>query len=118
MQLLEEFGDNQIKTSLDLQAYKAKRKWVAQGEGAETIVLPDSDSSQHESEETATIAPIPPQENTPEDQHPKESSPQNRRQEANPDSAEAPIEETSRENTRTEEPIIKNPKASCEDKDP
>ena len=41
VQLLEEFGDSQLKTSLRLQAYENERK-QEEGQGAATIVLPEA----------------------------------------------------------------------------
>ena len=43
-QFLEEFGDSQLDTSLQLLAFKNEQRKVDEGNRAATIILPDSDS--------------------------------------------------------------------------
>ena len=105
LQLLEEFSESHIDIVHDLQAYETEHKRAAQGDGAETIVLPDNDSNEHALEGPAHTTPLPPQDETSKYECPKEPSPQNPRTEANPDVSEAPREETHDEDTRIEEPL-------------
>ena len=75
LQLLEEFSESHIDIVHDLQAYETEHKRAAQGDGAETIVLPDNDSNEHALEGPAHTTPLPPQDETSKDERPKEPSP-------------------------------------------
>ena len=80
VKLLEDFSVSQVETTCNLQEYEAERKAVAQG-NAETVELPDSDSSQHspaaqEKPQSTTPASEPTSEATPDlDDLPQDETP-------------------------------------------
>ena len=108
-QLLEDFGDNQIQSTLELEAYEAQWKRAEQEPAIELeTILIDNESSEHSADGNENVNHVPPHDaEKTDEQLPKNLPEESPQPEQPPNPAQTLTKQTPHESARPEEPINK-----------